>query len=92
MTMQTKQTVVMRFDCPSAINYRLHNLASKLGVPVKDLLHDGINLALRFHGDGHGIPQPPVREPPVQESVVEDQVPVEMETPEDIDNELGGTP
>jgi len=57
----------MRFDCPTPINYRLHNLAAKLGVPIRELLHDGIRLALRYHGDGYGIPEPPMRVPPVEQ-------------------------
>lgn len=64
MTHPTKPYVTMRFEAPAALNYRLHNLASKLQVPVRDLLMDGVHLAMRFHGDGFGIPQPPVRLPP----------------------------
>jgi len=79
----TKPTVTMRFDCPSRLNYQLHNLASHLGVPLKDILHDGLCLALRYHGHAQGVPQPPLRTPPAMpEQEVEDQEqPVESEEP-----------
>ena len=82
MTMPTRTTVTMRFDCPSSINYRLHNLASKLRVPVRELLHDGVALVLRYHGDAKGVPQPPVRVPPqMTENVMVEDVEIEEEIP-----------
>ena len=69
----------MRFEASRELNVRLHVLASQLQVTVSDLLHDGIHLALRYHGDGHGIPAPPVRVPPVQQVQEEQEVEIEEE-------------
>lgn len=83
MTMQTRPTVVMRFDAPKSLNHKLHVLASQLGVTVRELMIDGAYLALRFHGAGFGVPQVQVRMPPQIEQDVPGEVEVEREQAED---------
>lgn len=75
MTRSTRPFITMRWDVPVEVNTTLHVLSSTLRVPLKDLLNDALALLLRYHGDGHGIPAPPVRVPPVALEVeVEEEV------------------
>lgn len=75
----TRPYVTMRFETSQEVNSRLHVLASRLRVPIREILNDAICLALRYHGDDHGISQPPLRTPPVAPDVQETEVEVEEE-------------
>jgi hypothetical protein len=65
MTQPLRPFVTMRWDVPVQVNTTLHVLSSTLRVPLRDLLNDALALLLRYHGDGHGIPAPPVRAVPL---------------------------
>ena len=78
MHRSTRPFVTMRFETSQEVNSRLHVLASRLRVPIREILNDAIHLALRYHGDGHGIPQPPVRVTPVQAEAEEQEVEIEQ--------------
>lgn len=79
MTRSTRPFITMRWDVPVEVNTTLHVLSSTLRVPLKDLLNDALALLLRYHGDGHGIPAPPMRAAPVAPYVQETEVEVEEE-------------
>lgn len=79
MTIPQKPFVAVRFDLPIKHHEKLRHLSISEHRPASELLVDAVELLLRYHGDGHGIPAPPRRTPPVEADVQETEVEVEVE-------------
>lgn len=74
-----KSTIAVRFDLPQQYHEQLRHLVASEHRPASELLVDAVELLLRYHGRGQGIPAPPVRVPPVVPDVQETEVEVELE-------------
>lgn len=78
MSIPQKSSVAVRFDLPIRHHEQLRHLSVSEHRPASELLVDAVQLLLRYHSTGHGIPQPPVRVTPVQAEAEEQEVEIEQ--------------